>query len=311
VVDEELSRLPDHYRGVIVLCDLEGMTRKEAARQLGIPEGSVASRLARARALLAKRLNQRGIVFSGGSMAVALSAGAASGSAPPALVASTIKAASLLAAGQAAGVLSAKVAALTEGVVKAMFTTKIKSVLAVVLIVGLALGGIGLGINLSAHQSAVAQEPKITPDGKAVVPGDKAKKADEKKPAEKERKVLTPEEAIKQKIGEKITVKFKVTAVLTMRVSKSSRIAPEPDAGFNEVLILKAGDSLIVQLLPPAMDTFKRLGIDPEKHFKGKMVQVTGKLGPGPYSNLLPPGLYPDQFQILGIDLSQIEVVKE
>jgi RNA polymerase sigma factor (sigma-70 family) len=35
VVDEELSHLPDHYRGVIVLCDLEGMTRKEAARQLG------------------------------------------------------------------------------------------------------------------------------------------------------------------------------------------------------------------------------------------------------------------------------------
>src|SRR2546430_436483 len=48
VLDEELSRLPDHYRGVIVLCDLEGLTRREAARQLGIPEGSVASRLARA-----------------------------------------------------------------------------------------------------------------------------------------------------------------------------------------------------------------------------------------------------------------------
>src|SRR5439155_6649987 len=33
VVDEELSRLPDRYRGVVVLCDLEGLTRKEAARQ--------------------------------------------------------------------------------------------------------------------------------------------------------------------------------------------------------------------------------------------------------------------------------------
>jgi hypothetical protein len=49
------------------------MTRKEAARQLGIPEGSVASRLARARALLVKRLAQRGIVFSGGSVAAVLS----------------------------------------------------------------------------------------------------------------------------------------------------------------------------------------------------------------------------------------------
>src|SRR5438046_1160762 len=79
VLDEELSRLPDHYRGVLVLCDLEGMTRKEAARQLAIPEGSVASRLARARAMLARRLTRRGIVFSGGSVAAVLSAGSASG----------------------------------------------------------------------------------------------------------------------------------------------------------------------------------------------------------------------------------------
>ena len=41
VLDEELSRLPDHYRGVLVLCDLEGMTRKEAARQLAIPEAAM------------------------------------------------------------------------------------------------------------------------------------------------------------------------------------------------------------------------------------------------------------------------------
>src|SRR5262249_39563754 len=110
VLDEELSRLPDHYRGVIALCDLEGNTRKEAARQLGIAVGTVASRLARARALLAKRLTRRGVGFSGRSVAAALSAGSASASAPPALVASTIKAASLLAARRAAGVAPARVA---------------------------------------------------------------------------------------------------------------------------------------------------------------------------------------------------------
>jgi RNA polymerase sigma factor (sigma-70 family) len=161
VLDEELSRLPDHYRNVVVLCDLEGATRKEAARQLAIPEGSVASRLARARVMLAKRLTQRGVVFSGGALVV-LSAGSAS--APPALVASTIRAASLLAAGRAAGVVSAKVAALTEGTVKAMFVSNIKSVLAVVVVVGLTLSGVGAGVGLFTNPVAVAQQSGAKPD---------------------------------------------------------------------------------------------------------------------------------------------------
>src|SRR5204863_6720265 len=115
VVDEELSRLPDRYRVIVVLCDLEGLTRKDAARQLGIPEGSVASRLARARVMLAKRLTQRGVTLSGGALAAALSAASASAAAPSALVASSIKVACLVAAGKAtANLISAQVAALTE-----------------------------------------------------------------------------------------------------------------------------------------------------------------------------------------------------
>src|SRR5262249_62375707 len=65
VVDEELSRLPDKYRVLIVLCDLEGVTRKEVARRLDIPEGTAASRLAAARGMLAKRLTRRGIAGAG------------------------------------------------------------------------------------------------------------------------------------------------------------------------------------------------------------------------------------------------------
>jgi RNA polymerase sigma factor (sigma-70 family) len=153
VLDEELGRLPDHYRGVVVLCDLGGMTRREAARQLAIPEGSVASRLARARVMLARRLTRRGVVFSGGSVAAVLSAG----SAPPALVAFTIKAVTLVAAGRAAatGVIPAKVVALTDGVINAMSIAKVRGVVA------LALVACTLAAGVTALASGRPVEPKV------------------------------------------------------------------------------------------------------------------------------------------------------
>src|SRR5262249_37156239 len=109
------------------------------------------------RGLLARRLTRRGVLFSGASVAAGLAAGSASASAPPALVASTIQAGSLFAAGKAAaaGVISARVAALTEGVVKAMFVTRIKGVLVVVLLVAALAGALGL-----IYQTQAAEQPK-------------------------------------------------------------------------------------------------------------------------------------------------------
>jgi DNA-directed RNA polymerase specialized sigma24 family protein len=73
LLDQELNGLPENYRLPILLCDLEGKTIKEAARQLGWPQGTLAGRLARGRKLLAKRLASRGVVLSAGSLAAVIS----------------------------------------------------------------------------------------------------------------------------------------------------------------------------------------------------------------------------------------------
>src|SRR5262249_14162267 len=110
LLDQELSRLPDKYRVAIVLCDLEGKTRKEAAGQLAVPEGTLAARLARGRGMLAKRLARRGLAVSGGLLAAVFVQNAVSAPAPSSVVSCTIEAAGLFSTEQAAatGVISVK-----------------------------------------------------------------------------------------------------------------------------------------------------------------------------------------------------------
>jgi RNA polymerase sigma factor (sigma-70 family) len=160
VLDEELNRLPEKFRAVVVLCYLEGWTNQEAARQLRCPVGTVKTRLAQARRRLGQRLARRGLapmaagVLTGG----VTSAGAGP---PPALVAATVRAA----AGPvgAAGV-SGPVACLMEGVLRAMMVTKLK-LAAAVLAAGLAVAGLG-----TASYHALAGPPAAGEQSSAEPP---------------------------------------------------------------------------------------------------------------------------------------------
>jgi len=160
LLDQELSLLPDKYRVVIILCDLEGKSRHETARHLDCPEGTVASRLARARTMLAKRLARHGLGV-GATLAAVLAENVASAWVQTSAMSATIKAVTSVTAGQAAtsGWISVKVAALTEGVLKAMVMAKLKKVAAVLLVLCIsACAG-----RLLTRQSASGQEAKAEP----------------------------------------------------------------------------------------------------------------------------------------------------
>src|SRR4051812_47938034 len=92
VIDEEIGRLPEHYRLPLILCHLEGMRHHEAAERLGCPVGTVESRLSRARDQLRARLVRRGVAPVGGAFATMLLTADARASLPS-LVASTTQAA--------------------------------------------------------------------------------------------------------------------------------------------------------------------------------------------------------------------------
>jgi RNA polymerase sigma factor (sigma-70 family) len=152
-LDAEISRLPDAYRLPLLLCELQGRSRRDASRALGLPEGTLSSRLARGRDLLRRRLTRRGVALGAG----ALSAGLTQAALPPGLPAATARSAlSFVGCG---GAVPARAAELARAALRPLLPGALAGGLAVVLTLGL----------FGAYRAGLAPTPAEAPAAVAAL----------------------------------------------------------------------------------------------------------------------------------------------
>jgi len=183
VLDAEIDRLPDRFRLPVVLCYLDGRTTEDAAKQLGIPRGTVLSRLATARKKLAERLTRRGIT----------AALFATGFVNESMTANAVEVCTATALRFAAGVGEVTVSIqLAEGVLRMGTRLKLAGwALALVMVAGVGTGvGVVAGNTPQAASGAKASDPPAAAEQARPKPADapKAKPTDSPKPQDDDRK---------------------------------------------------------------------------------------------------------------------------
>jgi RNA polymerase sigma factor (sigma-70 family) len=156
-LDEELQRLPQRLRSPLLLCYLSGLTRDEAARQLGWSLGTLKRRLEQGRNALRIRLSRRRIASVGLALTVLT---------PDALQAAVSK--SLLDTSmslvRSTAVVPARISALVLGSVCTMKGLAMKSILALGAAIALGAGiYAGLGQTDPPKQT---QEKKVETEAK-------------------------------------------------------------------------------------------------------------------------------------------------
>jgi RNA polymerase sigma factor (sigma-70 family) len=175
ILDEEIQSLSEPHRAAFVVCCLEGRSRRDAAQTLGWNEGTLASRLAKAREVLQKRLLARGVSLPVALGAIAVSP-ATSSAISTSLLNRTVEGGVSFASGTSA---SASIpGAIAKAVLKGMPMGKLKVgvLLTITSLVAVAAGGAfvaqpenGKNAEIKDRPNAVSPVADKSPDKKILL----------------------------------------------------------------------------------------------------------------------------------------------